>query len=1082
MGFFGFGKSYIYPKYYYNFRTSRAADNSVNVTGSTIPNVAFSGSVSPILENTITYTLGAFGAGGVEGANNGQAGGETIVTFSGVTMTGSGGSGGWVSKVADAAPGTGSGGSWNWHGSVGSQPIAVDGNHGGGGGGSIGQYAYGGKTGTDYTKAFFGNVGGGGGGVSNEWTGQHGARSFDARGLRAAVARATNYDFLGDLHLWTGSIGSSVVLSNFGLADGGHGGFGHGGGGAGRSGGNGGHAGIGGGGGGAAHGSSHAGGGSGGSGGSGSVVVQYTDNNGFVNASVLTNGTSYTVPSDVRTVEIWAIGGGGGGGGAGTEDADGEVAAGGGGGAGVAYKCFGECPDELDGIQMHHADTNWLVPWTNSVPNHLRGTGSFAGATHMTGTHIPQPYIQLSPMTIPTTWTFSGWARCNSFGNLPAIMTFDNGPDNSRITAFGREEHQVNRSQIDFVYNENDGAGDDRISLRRFLSIGEWFHWSWTCDGSTMKVYKNGLLTGSKSLTNSQIGRTLHNCHIGGPENQAKSVGTYNQRDFCIHNVALDPGSVLQMYSGTMHPSEVSASNIIQYFSLDPYEFDSIGRGQSFSPHITSSCTSAISSSVTGNIVLSSSASPRGGTDRMKIAPSSSAAGYLTNNAWAAVDGVNDVIHFPVGCGKVGTAYTMQIWAQRRDDADYLKFFEFGNNDGVGAGQFGLETGGTGYVGVDGLMFVNRDGATLQLATASNQIPLGEWCHIVGVLDPASPGPNMKLYNNGILLTTRGAGGDTPSETITSVGHSSSFGGIMRDIYSSTPANTYKAAGADACLWNTVLSAETIDLLHSGSVRPHQVSSSNVVFYLPLDEGSGRTVRNAAPNAISSSFSGTILNTACAGYSYDTPFSGIIGQDPNPFRSYEFDGQDSMVVLPTLEFGKKFAITGWARTDKAPASPSQRMFTFGNPSPQPGILADEVTLYQYDGSDAYFYIKKDHTHYDQIVASDFWEVGKWIHFACVVDGANQYLYKNGTLIEGRALTYPKERGKLSYNTLGNHYSYPRGWLGGIAEFAIWDTDLTDMQVKQLYNSGNYIDSNRALEYKGTYLSGTTHVTGAAPDK
>ena len=86
------------------------------------------------------------------------------------------------------------------------------------------------------------------------------------------------------------------------------------------------------------------------------------------------------------------------------------------------------------------------------------------------------------------------------------------------------------------------------------------------------------------------------------------------------------------------------------------------------------------------------------------------------------------------------------------------------------------------------------------------------------------------------------------------------------------------------------------------------------------------------------------------------------------------------------------------------------------------------------------------------------------------------------MIEGRALSYPKERGKLSYNTLGNHYAYPRGWLGGIAEFAIWETDLKDMLVKQLYNSGNYIDSNRALEYKGTYLSGTTHVTGAVPDK
>jgi hypothetical protein len=110
-------------------------------------------------------------------------------------------------------------------------------------------------------------------------------------------------------------------------------GFGCGGGGAGYYGGNGGNGFIGGGGGGAA---GYSGSQFGGAGGSGSVLINYNST-----TVIFTSGTSWTVPSGVTSIKVWAIGAGGGGAGCGSTD----TSAGGGGGAGgIAVKTWTVSP------------------------------------------------------------------------------------------------------------------------------------------------------------------------------------------------------------------------------------------------------------------------------------------------------------------------------------------------------------------------------------------------------------------------------------------------------------------------------------------------------------------------------------------------------------------------------------------------------------------------------------------------------------------------------------------------------------------------------------------------------------------
>jgi len=246
---------------------------------------------------TISYTLGAAGAGGV-GAANGTAGGTTTVTFNRVTLTATGGGGGIYNSATANVGGTGSGGDL---GVTGGKGGAATGDQGGGGGGAIG-----GTVGSPPT----GGAGGAGG------------QSADVVGLQAAVT--------GGLGNWTGvGAGATAAATTPNAMNGGDAvGGGCGGGGAGYYGGNGGAAQPGGGGGGAAGYTAVQ---TGGAGGQGAVVLQ------FIGAAtpcvVLLSGTTYTVPANTTAVRIWAVGAGGGGAGSPATDA---TSGGGGAAGGVA--------------------------------------------------------------------------------------------------------------------------------------------------------------------------------------------------------------------------------------------------------------------------------------------------------------------------------------------------------------------------------------------------------------------------------------------------------------------------------------------------------------------------------------------------------------------------------------------------------------------------------------------------------------------------------------------------------------------------------------------------------------------------
>jgi hypothetical protein len=285
---------------------------AVNGGGSTPATSAYTSTViaaaAKYANAVISYSLGNGGAGGAN-TSNGTAGGTTTITYAGITLYAYGGGGGSYNNNSGGSGGgaTGQGAS----GSTGGNGASVIGDVGGGGGGGIA-----GGAGNAVGGGGYGS--GGNGGSAGDFSGfgtMIGTIGF-SRGIGGAGANGSS----SSPNAMNGSPGSII---------------GAGGGGAGWYGGNGGVGGDGGGGGGGAAGYTAANM-TGGAGGQGLVFIRYY-NSGGNTVIVRSSGTSYTVPSDTTSFEVWGIGGGGGGGG--STSSDGTSGSGGGAG-GMIYRSW----------------------------------------------------------------------------------------------------------------------------------------------------------------------------------------------------------------------------------------------------------------------------------------------------------------------------------------------------------------------------------------------------------------------------------------------------------------------------------------------------------------------------------------------------------------------------------------------------------------------------------------------------------------------------------------------------------------------------------------------------------------------
>jgi len=110
--------------------------------------------------------------------------------------------------------------------------------------------------------------------------------------------------------------------------------------------------------------------------------------------------------------------------------------------------------------------------------------------------------------------------------------------------------------------------------------------------------------------------------------------------------------------------------------------------------------------------------------------------------------------------------------------------------------------------------------------------------------------------------------------------------------------------------------------------------------------------------------------------------------------------------------------------------------------------------------------RTDREKYKQAECHTFWEIGKWTHVVCVVEGSSMQMYKDGKLMAHKQDGQNPEIQRRNHMYLGKGHD-GNFFHGTIAYLRIYDQKLTEKNVIALYENRDALTPQRKAEALAT---------------
>lgn len=344
--------------------------------------------------------------------------------------------------------------------------------------------------------------------------------------------------------------------------------------------------------------------------------------------------------------------------------------------------------------------------------------GSADGAFDFDGSNdrVIVPYnASLNPAT---TLTLCAW-----------IWRDDNGAD-ERIasSAINNKGWYFGISSTDKLYiGLGDGAGVSTAATGATnVPTGQWSHVAVTYDGTTARVYLNGVLDGSGTDA-----YTANDNTQGPLQISASSTGAslFNGRisKLSLHNTAMSANDIGALFAlgRPVVDSGVTGDYTATVLATSPvahWKLDEVGGSSS----LNNSAAGSYPLSGAGSPVLGS-AGPFGGTSR---APDfNGSTDYLTRAYTSQLNPANE--------------FLISAWIYRETDTGAIERIIWSHNSTKG---FTLSINAS-----DKLIATAANGTTTNTATSSSSVPTGRWVHVAASYDSS----DLKVYINGVLEGTQ---------------------------------------------------------------------------------------------------------------------------------------------------------------------------------------------------------------------------------------------------------------------------------------------------------------------------------------
>lgn len=333
------------------------------------------------------------------------------------------------------------------------------------------------------------------------------------------------------------------------------------------------------------------------------------------------------------------------------------------------------------------------------------------------------------------------------------------------------------------------------------FALNQWVHYATVSDGTTVKIFENGTLKTSSSLSMlpaSSTANTFIGCESDGTTLQKFFAGVLDE--VVIYKRALTDLEVQRVYSGTSGEavSTPTSAPLLGLWKFDEGTGATVADQSVYGNAAGLRCSDASGGNINGTGAGCANALPAwrpGHTGAVSDNASRIAYWSWAQAAGATID------------GKLTNQIAISAWVRKTNAQDTRAILSRRSNAGGNARDF--------WLGVN-------NGLKLHLTLGSSfvedtvALPLNVWTHVGATYD----GSTAKLYRDGVLV-----GQTAITHAFTSSGHPLVFGAVINST--GIPGDFLDGEISEVAIWSRALDAQEIVSLKNGAT-PVGISSGGV--------------------------------------------------------------------------------------------------------------------------------------------------------------------------------------------------------------------------------------------------------------
>lgn len=588
-----------------------------------------------------------------------------------------------------------------------------------------------------------------------------------------------------------------------------------------------------------------------------------------------------------------------------------------------------------------------------------------------------------------------------------------------------------------------------------------WFHLALTFDGTTFRLYTNGVVAFSESAPGAigDVNTSLNNFQIGGRQavaqcfqGQIDEVRVWNLSRTAIEISTAKKRRLTGNEPGLVayYPFDESIGNATRDASLHgltgTLSGDPVWNPVEDILHAPSALTDSAVTVTTNSASLTAWIGPDGASTTNRFQ-------WGTGSTTLSFDGVNDEIIVPHDAALNSYPLTLTTWVR----------VEPGGNGGL-LNKYAASANGWRILvsssgSVRAVYFKDANNRLAGNTPGSSEIvtgPIddGQWHHVAFTVD-ASGG---KVYIDGDMAGSANWIGTPGQATINAPLEIGWAGGTF-----------LKGQMDDVAVWNTSLSSSAISNLIASGQTSGDAQYSNVVAHWEMDEGTGKTAADVSGHDHNGDFSdGPIWRTGARPIiSMETSAQVVSGTN----AAINLDGVDDFVDVPDgVWFNGDFTIEFDAFVRRYTSYAS--FLDFGNGAPADNVLValdqnnrGNLKLWTYLGAST-----------SSLASITPVPLNQWVHLAATLQGSTATLYQDGVIVAKGTVNIPA--GVLRTNTFLGRPNGPANTYSDalMDNVRIWNVARTSAQIQAGINQPvDPSDATLLLNYQFDEISGSNAI-------